>query len=242
MTKDGNTGKQMLTIFSENAVPMVDELRKYISDLDSFCKDILEIEMAMWNLNITTPPIILDNFNKLIDIFDKLHNKEDEYSKRIREVLQDVFIQNLLFIHTALEISNHEQHRQDLEFFKKSIPLVKKTITILAASNNCPAHERMMKIIEELGNNINESFVDELGALIAQYKTNHDFEDIVEEIIEKVHHNRSIIGNSKRIDETISDYAHWLEKKKKKSRIFWNIAMSIAGGLALIGLGSKMRK
>ena len=228
------TDKKRVLILSDDAKQYYDELNLQIDGLEPLSKKILKIEVESWGDSITSPPLVLQTVNELIDIFNRLHNKDDDRSKQIRRHLQDVLLHYLHTMHIAVEKYNQSNSRKNTERLKKSIPLIKDAIGIFANKSDA---EKMTALVEKIGQHINEDIVDDACSVWSQFAKNSDFEKIVQQILEKIESNRNIIDydyHNMKIDEAVKDYKVWLEGKRKRRNIL-KIALSVASvGLAAL--------
>ena len=229
--------EKRVLIFSDDAKQYYEELNLQIAGLEPDCRKILEIEVSSWGDSITSPPLVLQTVNELIDIFNRLHNKDDERSKQIRRHLQDVLLHYLYTMHIAVEKYNRSNIRENTERLKKSIPLIKDAIGIFANKSDA---EKMTALVEKIGQHINEDVVDDACSVWSQLAKNSDFEKIVQQILEKIEAKRHIINYgyyNMKIDEAVKDYKVWLEEKRKRRNIL-KIVLTVAS----IGLAALIAK
>lgn len=240
-------------IFGDNAVPYIEELQQYISKLDSFDQKILEFEMCLWNnKTITSPPVLLEHVDNILDIFNKLHNKNDTLSEQIRENLRNALSQYLLVLHVSIQKYNKNNISGNLEIFKKTIPLIKESIGILSAKKEKAVSEKetslseqMLQLVDKIGQHITEQTVDHAFSIFDRIKKNRDIEKTVEQILDKIEGNQTIIGlsDSVKLTEAVKNNKNWLKDKKREkiNRIIGGAAITTFV-IGIIGLITGNRK
>ena len=103
----------------------------------------------------------------------------------------------------------------------------------------------MLQLVDKIGQHITEQTVDHAFSIFDRIKKNRDIEKTVEQILDKIEGNQTIIGlsDSVKLTEAVKNNKNWLKDKKREkiNRIIGGAAITTFV-IGIIGLITGNRK